>query len=137
MNAEPLSLSERSILATLADTLIPPAPGCLSASEAGIAGEGLEQALSYAPSLGDMLRRVIGTVGNAAPQAALSSLKESDAAAYDIFCETIAAIYFLSPEVRTAVGFPGRDPKPARVDVSDFEELLMPVLEAGFAPRAV
>jgi hypothetical protein len=137
MNTEPLSLSERSILATLADTLIPPAPGCLSASEAGIAGQRLDQALSYAPSLADMLRRVIGTVGNAAPQAALSSLKESDAAAYDIFCETIAAIYFLSPEVRTAVGFPGRDPKPARVDVSDLEELLMPVLEAGFAPRAV
>ncbi|MDX3974883.1 hypothetical protein [Shinella sp.] len=137
MNTEPLSLSERALLARLANTLIPPAPGCLSASEAGIAGECLDQALSYAPDLVAMLRSVIGAVGNATPQQALLALKQSDAAAYDAFCETIAAIYFLSPAVRAAVGFPGREPKPARVDVADLEDLLMPVLEAGFAPRAV
>lgn len=135
MSAEPLTDAERKLLEGLADALIPPAPGHLSASEAGVGGELLAQALTYAPDLATMLRRVIASVAGHTPQQALAALKQSDPAAYDGFCESIAAIYFLSPKVRAAVGFPGREPKPARVDVADLEELLMPVLEAGFAPR--
>lgn len=137
MSDEPLNAAERTRLDGLADTLIPPAPGHLSASEAGIAGTLLEQALTYAPGLVSVLRTVIVTVGDTPPRLALQALKERDPATYDSFCETIAAIYFLSPNVRAAVGFPGREPKPARVDVADLEDLLMPVLEAGFAPRAI
>jgi hypothetical protein len=33
------------------------------------------------------------------------------------------------------VGFPGREPAPARIDIADIEDLLVPVLEAGFGPR--
>ena len=77
----------------------------------------------------------LAQAGDGDPAAALAALKARDGAAYDAFCETIAAIYFLSPQVRRAVGFPGREPKPARVEVTDLEDLLMPVLEAGFAPR--
>ncbi len=137
MSTEPLTQAERSRLEGLSDTLIPPAPGHLSASEAGIAGALLEQALAYAPGLVTVLHKVIAAVGDAPPRPALFTLKAADPATYDTFCETIAAIYFLSPDVRAAVGFPGREPKPARVDVADLEDLLMPVLEAGFAPRAI
>ncbi len=136
MSSEPLTAAERVLLGELADALIPPAPGALSASQAGVADHLLAQAAVYAPSLPALLRRIIGKVGGRPPHAALLSLKQSDSAAYDSFCEAVAAIYFMSPEVRTTVGFPGREPKPARVDVAELEELLMPVLEAGFAPRA-
>ncbi len=137
MIEEPLTSAERAILEKLADTLIPPAPGAISASQAGVADNLLTQAGYFAPSLPALLRGVIGNVGGRPPHDALLSLKQSDAAAYDSFCETIAAIYFMSPEVRTSIGFPGREPKPARVDIAELEELLMPVIEAGFAPRAV
>lgn len=135
MNAEPLTDAERRLLEGLADALIPPAPGHLSASEAGVAGELLVQALTYAPDIVAILRKVIASVEGRTPLQTLAAFKQSDPAAYDGFCETIAAIYFLSPKVRAAVGFPGREPRPARTDVADLEELLMPVLEAGFAPR--
>ncbi|MBL8575636.1 MAG: hypothetical protein JNK47_00295 [Mesorhizobium sp.] len=135
MSSGSLSAAERDILGSLADVLIPPATGAICASGAGVSGVLLDQAQSYAPDLPERLRGVIAKVGNLGPAQALQALKASDGAAYDGFCETIAAIYFLSPQVRAAVGFPGREPKPARVDVADLEELLLPVLEAGFAPR--
>lgn len=135
MNSEALTAAERAMLDGLADTLIPPAPRALSASQAGVSGPLLAQAEAYASDLPARLRKIIQEAGESAPAAALQALKARDAAAYDGFCETIAAIYFLSPRVRTAVGFPGREPKPARVEVTDLEELLMPVLDAGFAPR--
>lgn len=137
MSGKALTEAERAVLDGLADALIPGAPNALSASQAGVADHLLAQAAGYAPNLPTLLRRIIGTVDGRPPHVALLSLKQSDGAAYDSFCETIAAIYFLSPKVCTAVGFPGREPKPARVDVAELEELLMPVLEAGFGPRAV
>lgn len=137
MMHEPLSSAERTILDRLADALIPPAPGRLSASAAGLSGPLLAQAQIYVPDLPENLRVVIRAAGDSPAPVALEALRARDATAYDTFCETIAAIYFLSPVVRAAVGFPGREPKPARVDTADLEDLLMPVLEAGFAPRAV
>jgi len=136
MSSGALTQAERAILGQLADALIPAAPGALSASQAGVSDQLLAQAVGYAPNLPTLLRGIIGSVGGRPPHDALLALKQSDSAAYDSFCEAVAAIYFLSPQVRTAVGFPGREPKPARVDVAELEELLMPVLEAGFAPRA-
>lgn len=135
MSNAPLSPAERGLLDRLGDTLIPPAPGALSASQAGVSGPLLVEAEAYAPDLPARLRKIIAQARDGDPAAALAALKARDGAAYDAFCETIAAIYFLSPQVRRAVGFPGREPKPARVEVTDLEDLLMPVLEAGFAPR--
>ena len=80
---------------------------------------------------------VIALEAGTTPQGALDTLRGEDAAAYDSFCETIAALYFMAPNVREKVGFPGRLPKPARVEVTDLEDLLLPVLEGGFVPREV
>lgn len=131
----PLDHAELSTLGSLADALIPPAAGGHSATQAGVTGALLQQAEVYAPDLPERLRKVIKLAEGEAPDSVLAGLKQLDPAAYDGFCETIAAIYFMSPEVRAAVGFPGREAKPARTDVSELEELLMPVLEAGFGPR--
>ena len=125
------------MLEKLADVLIPSAPGFLSATEAGVGDDLLAQATTYAPTLPALLRRVVATLDGGAPQTTLLSLKQDNPAAYDAFCETIAAIYFLSPQVRSSVGFPAREPKPAKVDVSDLEDLLLPVIEGGFAPRVI
>ncbi|MBL8582240.1 MAG: hypothetical protein JNL61_08450 [Rhizobiaceae bacterium] len=135
MTVAPLDQAELATLSLLADTLIPPAPGARSATEAGVTGPLLSQAIGYAPDLPDRLRQVIAPAAGRPAAEALAELKRTSPAAYDSFCETIAAIYFMSNEVRASVGFPGREAAPARVDVIDLEALLMPVLEAGFGPR--
>lgn len=133
--ALPPDASERGLLAELADRLIPPAPGRLSASEAGIAGSLLAAIEEHVPERMALLRAVVGRAGRDGPGAALAGLKAEDLAAYDAFCETIAAAYFMAPDVRAGVGFPGRVAVPARADAAEMADLLLPVLEAGFAPR--
>ena len=136
MTPTPLTPSERRAVASLADALIPPSPRGLSASEAGMAGDLLDALETHAPERLGLLRIAIAHGVGTTPQGALAALRAADAVAYDGFCETIAAIYFMAPNVREAIGFPGRLPRPARIEVTDIEDLLMPVLEAGFAPRA-
>jgi hypothetical protein len=131
-----LSDSERRALERLADALIPSAPGCLSASEAGIGRDLLDRIIEHVPERVTLLRLAIDLMASGTPEAVLASLRERDAAAYDTFCETIAAAYFMSDAVRAQVAYPGRVAVPARIDVVDIEDLLLPVLEGGFAPRA-
>jgi hypothetical protein len=132
-----LTPEERQKVAAIADVLIPPSPKGLSASEAGIAGPLLDVLETHVPERLALLRRVIALEAGKTPAGALKALRGEDAAAYDSFCETIAALYFMAPNVREKVGFPGRLPKPARVEVTDLEDLLLPVLEGGFVPREV
>jgi hypothetical protein len=114
--------------------LIPKADGALSAGEAGIAGPLLARVEEYAPERIALLRAVVARPGPD-PATALAGLMGEDLATYDAFAETIAAACFMSPEVRRRVGFPGREPVPARMDVGDVEDLLLPILAAGFALR--
>ncbi|MCB1445213.1 MAG: hypothetical protein KDJ87_05250 [Rhizobiaceae bacterium] len=132
-----LGREQSRMLAELADQLIPPAPGAISASEAGIPGPLLDKIEQYAPERLDLLRLVVEAAAKTDPATALEKLKVDDRITYDSFCETIAAAYFMSAEVRRKVGFPGREPVPAKIDAVDLEELLVPVLEGGFGPRPV
>jgi hypothetical protein len=135
MTQAPLTAAEREMLAALGDVLIPPSPGQFSASEAGLGGELADILERHAPERIALVRHAVGFAGSATPALAIARLRAEDSAAYDRFCETVAAVYFMAPKVRDAVGFPGRLPKPARIDVTEIEDLLEPVLESGFAPR--
>jgi len=132
-----LSEAERRAIERLADTLIPSAPGCLSASQAGIGRDLLDRIVEHVPERVALLRQAVELAESETPEAALATLRERDPGAYDSFCEAIAAAYFMSDAVRAQVAYPGRIAVPARIDVVDIEDLLMPVLEGGFAPRAV
>ena len=132
-----LSDVERRSLERLADALIPAAPGCLSASDAGIGRDLLDRIVEHVPERIALLRQAIGLAASGTAEAALASLRQRHAADYDTFCETIAAAYFMSDEVRAQVAYPGRIAVPARIDVLDIEDLLMPVLDGGFGPRAM
>jgi hypothetical protein len=135
MSALVFSDAERHAMERLADVLIPPAPGALSASEAGIGGRLLEQIVELVPERVPLLRQVIARAGAAPAEAALAAFKQSEPALFDSFCETVVGAYFMSPEVRRLAAYPGRVAVPARIDVTDLEDLLLPVLEQGFEPR--
>jgi hypothetical protein len=135
MSTAPLTSAERTALGALADVLIPPSPNGFSASEAGLVADLPDILESHAPERFALMRRALACGEGTTPENALARLRQDDPAAYDRFCETIAAVYFMAPKVREAVGFPGRLPKPARMDAGDIEDLLLPVLDGGFAPR--
>jgi hypothetical protein len=137
MSFAPLTALERDAVATLADVLIPVSPKGLSASQADIAGSLIDALEAHAPERLVLLRRAVAFADAMTPEEALGAMRRVDPEGYDSFCETIAAIYFMSPSVREAIGFPGRLPKPARIEVTEIEDLLLPVLEAGFAPRSI
>ena len=59
VSSEQLTQAERAVLEKLADALIPAAPGCLSATDAGVGDDLLAQATTYVPSLPALLRRVV------------------------------------------------------------------------------
>ena len=137
MNDGPFSEAERRAFAALSDALIPSARGHLSASEAGIAGPLLDRVAAVVPERLALLRAVIDRTAGQDPAVALDAMRQEDSVAYDGFCETVAAAYFMAPVVRDHVRYPGRVPVPAKSDVVDLEDLLMPVLEAGFEPRGM
>ena len=134
MTEASLNAAEIARLDALADALIPADDESLSASGAGVFGALLPGALSYAPEIVPLCQQVLAAVPEGVE---VWTLRLTDGALFERFAEIVAAIYFMSPEVRSAVGFPGRAAVPARTDPDAFAELLMPVLEGDFEPRPV
>jgi hypothetical protein len=123
---------ERSLLAALADVLIPAGEGFPAASDAGIAGEGLDQLLGYRPDLGPGLKKVLA-VANGQPAAEIvAGLKTRDPAGFGLLAELVSGAYFLHPDVRTKLNYHSQGPRPIdpRPDYLD-DGLLQSVLDRG------
>lgn len=126
---------ERTRLNALADQLIP-ARGTdrLSASQAGIFGPLFDRAALADAGLPQLYRDALAGLPENAP---IWQLRDSNPVLFERIAETTAAIYFMSPEVRAEIGFPGREPRPARIDPAQIEGLLMPVVEGDHEPRPI
>jgi hypothetical protein len=110
---EPIVLTsdERARLAALAEILIPGTDDRPSPRTVGVA-EGLADAVLEArPDLGAALRRALQVVDT--PVLVLAFLDDTDRGARDALELTVAGAYYLSSEVREAVGYPGQLPQPA------------------------
>lgn len=123
--------AERNRLESFADQLIPRDGNHPSASDIGVFGALYQTALGYNPDIGTLF----GTALSKVPGDDIFALRKIDPALFERVAETIGAIYFMDPDVRIAVGFPGREARAARIDTAEIEGLLMPVFEAEFAPR--
>jgi hypothetical protein len=106
-----LTSEERARLAALAEILIPGTDARPSPRTVGVA-EGLADAVLEArPDLGPALRRALQVVDP--PVVVLAHLAETDRDARDAVELTVAGGYYLSSDVRKAVGYPGQLPQPA------------------------
>ena len=103
---------ERDRLAHLADVLIPPAEGHLSASAADVGGQGLDQVLATCPEMAAGLRKLLLQSGTGDPAAAVTLLREQEPAAFAVLAEFAASAYFLNPAIRKAIGYSGQTARP-------------------------
>ena len=126
--------SERATLARLADLLIPPGDGMPSASQAGVAGLWLDEVLRLRPDFESPLTALLARFAETDAQTSVASLQASDPDAFFVLTEVVAGGYFLTPQVREAIGYEGQRPVPiVPEDPPDYEQngLLASVIERG------
>lgn len=105
-----LTDGDRQVYARIADALIPSALGMPSASEAGVPSVYVDQALTARPDLSVPLQAAIAFVKELPSDADL--LIELDHVSADVVGGVgtlTAGAYFLSPQIRERIGYPGQE----------------------------
>lgn len=98
----------RAAFLAIADRLIPAAEGMPAASEVGV-GEMLERILALRPDLSDTFFRGLAAVRTAPPAEAAETLNREDPYALSVVGLVAAAAYFMTPQVRELIGYPGQE----------------------------
>lgn len=128
--------ARRATLAALADLLVPEGAGMPSASEAGVADEGLDRLLEALPELEAPLEAILKEAAGREPSAALAELRENGRAA--VLEIVTAGAYLTTPQIEAALGYGAREASPLTDDLDDdVVELLESVLERGQVYRTV
>jgi hypothetical protein len=124
--------TERLLLGELGDVLIPAGEGFPSASQAGVAGDGLDQVLSFRPDLAEGLKRLIASAYGRPAAEFVAELQRNDHAGFALLAEFVPGAYFLNSRVREKLGYAGQtahpiDPHPDYLD----NGLLQSVIDRG------
>jgi len=125
---------DRTTLAALADVLIPAADRMPAASEAGAAGEWLDEVLRVRGDLEAPLQGLLERARGVDPAAEVERLEREEPEALEALATAVAGAYFLNPEVRRLIGYPGQEPRPIEPEEPpDYEQddLLASVVERG------
>ncbi|MCY3632762.1 MAG: hypothetical protein OXH29_08845 [bacterium] len=124
-----------SRLEELADVMLPAAHGMPSASDVKAVVVYLDQVLGWRNDLRQSLARAVAGLEPATFTVdQLAALHEEDEDAYIALTTAVAACYYLSPEVRGRIGYPGQVAKtydPYAYTEWVAEGLLDPVVERG------
>ena len=125
-------VTERALLACLADVFIPADEGFPSASEAGVANEGLDQVLSVRPELAAALKKLVVSARGRHSAEFVAELETKDPGSFGLLTELVAGAYFLNPQVRLKLGYQGQDPRPIDPHPDYLDEgLLQSVIDRG------
>ena len=98
------STRERTILAGLADVLIPAGSGMPAASEAGVGGEWLDAVLAARPDLVDPLRAILASADGVRAAEAVERLREGSG--FGVLAEIVPNAYYMNPLIRDRIGYP-------------------------------
>jgi hypothetical protein len=134
MSPAKFDADRRAVLAAVADVLIPKGDGMPSASEAGAAGRWLDEVLRLRPDFGPPLAALLDTIKGVDPAAAVTRVRADDPAGFGVLAEVVAGGYFLNPEVRSAIGYPGQQSVPIQhEEPPDYEQdgLIASVIARG------
>ncbi len=127
--------SLRSRLAAVADGLIPEADGMPAASSVDIGGRQLDQVLASRPDLASDLQRALDAAPDVGDAIAwIEKLRTEDASGYEALVTAVVGGYYMHPEVKRLLGYPGQTPEQVMIDpLPDYadEGLLERVYERG------
>lgn len=127
---------EWATLLRIADCLIPAVPPNPKASAAENYREYLQLALG---ARSDAFERVVTALAELADTAddamwdALKDIWSRDRRTFDPLSAVVAGAYFMTPQVKALIGYPGqhRDPAPVEQAANDIEGLIDPVIDRG------
>lgn len=132
-----LTSAQRERFASLADVLIPALEGMPCASEADVPDRWLDQALGYRPDLLAGLQEALQAAGDLPAQEAIELLNREHIPAFEALGTLVAGAYFLNPDVKRRIGYPGQLPTPVKDDTDTYIDLLERVMERGQVYREV
>jgi hypothetical protein len=114
-----LAQADRNVLHDVADVLIPATRTMPALRDADPAGTWLDRAClaraDLVPSLARALRVLAGT---ADLPAAVRRLHGDDHATFDVVATFVAGTYYMIPQVRELIGYPGQRRMPAAIDAA-------------------
>jgi len=129
-----ISEQQRATLAALADVLIPAGEGMPSASEAGATGRWLDEVLEILPETEGPLQVLLTSVAGGDPRHEVARIQREDSFGFELLTSTVAGAYFLNPEIRAKIGYPGQQAVPIVAETPpDYEQdgLLASVIARG------
>ena len=100
-------------------------------------GRFLDEVLAARPDLAAPLEAALESVAGLAPGAAIAQLRETDG--WGVLTAVVPGAYFLNPETREALGYPGLERRPIDPDAApdyDDDGLLASVIARGPVYRA-
>ncbi|MEO1190909.1 MAG: hypothetical protein AAFY02_04085 [Pseudomonadota bacterium] len=111
-----VSDKHRSTFAGIADVLIPEAEGMPSATQAEVHGAILDRAVELRPDLREAFFRGLNKAADQDPQAAAETLNKEDPEALGAIGLLASAGYYMQPQVRDLIGYPGQENRPVDAD---------------------
>ena len=121
---------QRRVLARLADVLVADGDGMPAASTVNVAGELLDRCLEAAPVLAAPLLVLLDEALSDAADAYVRRLDADRPDDFAVLSTVVVGAYYLSPQVRALIGYPGQEPSPLTAAAEpDYLDMLERVYE--------
>lgn len=118
-----LSSEQRATFAAVADLLIPAYKKYPSATSVGVHEKMLDDVLGFRPDLVDAFLRGVVAIDSTNLSASVNTLYKADPEAFNAISLAASGGYYMTPEVRQVLGYPGQESVP--YDAHEVPDFLM------------
>lgn len=125
-----LSEAERARLADIAALMIPGGSGQPGAAALDLHGSPVDEVLRIDPSRLAPLRAFLSRPGTLAKLADLEALAQDDPEGFQALSIVLANAYFMHPETRAAIGYPGQEARDSAAGLTDEDRALLDAVRA-------
>jgi hypothetical protein len=127
----------RQTLIALADLLIPGNERMPSARQAGVGEKWIDRAMAARSDWASELVELLEDAHGKEYRIVLADLQAVRPASFMMLTEMVAGAYFMNPEVRKLIGYPGQQAVPIVEETEEgLQELMEPVVQRGAINRA-